>query len=272
MKTVCRAGRTYVRNGSVCHLAIAKGKVEAKVIGSSLYSISIKIKTLPSNKWSLVKQRCSGKIGSLIELLQGKLSENVMEVVTDREKGLFPLPGEISFDCSCPDWAIMCKHVAAVLYGVGARLDHEPDLLFKLRGVDHEELIAEDTEAAVSAAVTKGKSKRLVTENLSDVFGVDIVGADDKDLSPKAPKKKVRKRTAKNRTLKKEKKSVTKKAAKKKTKKKSPVKKATSGTSKKTASKKPVLKAAKSKKIVRKPGKKKTPKKANHKTSRKKCL
>ena len=116
-------GRTYVRNGSVCHLAIAKGQIEAKVSGSELYNVKVDIKTLPGKKWTAIKGRCSGQIGSLLELLQGRLSDHVMEVVTDRKEGLFPLPGEMSFKCSCPDWAVMCKHVAAVLYGVGARLD-----------------------------------------------------------------------------------------------------------------------------------------------------
>lgn len=170
-------GRTYVRNGSVCHLEVDKGKIEAKVSGSELYTVRIAIKTLPAKKWKAVKQRCTGQIGSLLELLQGNLSDQVMQVVTDRQKGLFPLQGEISLDCSCPDWATMCKHVAAVLYGVGARLDHKPELLFKLRGVDHEELIAADAEAAVSAATASGKSKRLASAELSDVFGIDLDGA-----------------------------------------------------------------------------------------------
>lgn len=167
-------GRTYVRNGSVCHLTISKGKIEAKVSGSELYTIAVKIKPLPEKKWIDVKQRCTGQIGSLLELLQGNLSDHVMQVVTDRENGLFPLPGEISLDCSCPDWATMCKHVAAVLYGVGARLDHKPELLFTLRGVNHEELISADAEAAVSAATAAGKSKRLAAGELGDVFGIEI--------------------------------------------------------------------------------------------------
>ena len=132
-----------------------QGEIEAKVSGSELYTVRIAVKTLPAKKWSDVKRRCTGKIGSLIELLRGDLSEQVMEVVADRKDGLFPLPGEISLKCSCPDWADMCKHVAAVLYGVGAQLDTRPELLFKLRGVDHEELIAADAEAAVEAATRK---------------------------------------------------------------------------------------------------------------------
>lgn len=167
-------GRTYVRNGSVCHLAMAKGHIEAKVSGSELYDVKVSIKTLPGKKWELLKGRCGGKIGSLIELLQGRLSDHVMEVVTHREEGLFPLPGEMSFTCSCPDWANMCKHVAAVLYGVGARLDNKPELLFALRGVNHEELIEADAEQAVTAATSGGTSKRLADTELSDVFGIEL--------------------------------------------------------------------------------------------------
>src|SRR5271157_3105129 len=92
-------GSTYVRNGSVCHLAVAKGAIEAKVSGSELYTVRINIKTLPPKKWNTLKSRCSGQIGSLLELLQGKLSDHVMEVVTDRQEGLFPLPKEISLKC-----------------------------------------------------------------------------------------------------------------------------------------------------------------------------
>ena len=183
-------GRTYVRNGSVCHLAVDKGHIEAKVSGSELYTVQIAIKTLPAKKWKAVKQRCTGQIGSLLELLQGSLSDQVMQVVTDRQSGLFPLPGEISLQCSCPDWALMCKHVAAVLYGVGARLDHKPELLFKLRGVNHEELIAADAGAAVSAATTSGKSKRLSAGELSDVFGIDLDADHLEPPSQTAAKKK----------------------------------------------------------------------------------
>ncbi len=176
-------GRSYVRNGSVCHLAIGRGKIEAKVSGSELYNVTIQIKTLPAKRWNDVKQRCSGQIGSLLELLEGRLSDRVMEVVTDRKQGLFPLPGEMSLRCSCPDWAVMCKHVAAVLYGVGNRFDHRPELLFELRGVNHEELIQADAEAAVCAATRRGKAKRLASEDLADVFGIDL-GADEAPPRP----------------------------------------------------------------------------------------
>jgi uncharacterized Zn finger protein len=231
-------GRTYVRNGSVCHLAITRGTIEAKVSGSELYSLRIAIKTLPPAKWKAVKQRCSGQIGSLIELLQGRLSDHVMGVVTDRSEGLFPLPGEISFDCSCPDWAVMCKHVAAVLYGVGARLDQKPELLFLLRGVNHDELIEADAEAAVSRATSsakRGRSKRLAAGELSDVFGIDLDPGGAEEPSPR------RSRT----------KAAKKKTPKKATKKTSAAKK----TAKRSVRKKPAKAAAK-KRAARKPGKK----------------
>jgi len=167
-------GRTYVRNGSVCHLEITQGQIHAMVCGSELYTVDICIKTFPPNRWKDVKHRCAGQIGSLLELLQGRLSENVMSVVTDRDQGLFPLPEEIRLECSCPDWAVMCKHVAAVLYGVGARLDERPELLFLLRGVDHEELI--DAEAGLTAASmdTKGGRRRIAEDDLTDVFGIEM--------------------------------------------------------------------------------------------------
>jgi len=123
-------GRTYVRNGSVCHLAVATGRIDALVMGSSLYRQCIRVDPLPPAKWEALKQRCRGGIGSLIELLQGRISDEIMGIVTDRSAGLFPAPREIHTDCDCPDWADLCKHLAAVLYGVGARLDSAPELLF----------------------------------------------------------------------------------------------------------------------------------------------
>lgn len=170
-------GRTYVRNGSVCHLAIKKGQVEAKVAGSDIYEVRVKIDTLSATQWDAIKKQCSGQIGSLLELLQGKLSDRIMSVVTDRRTGLFPKSAEIKFGCDCPDYASMCKHVAAVLYGIGARLDDDPSLLFRLRGVNHEELI--ETQVAVPSGTGKGKSKRLTTDSLGDLFGIELDSTTD---------------------------------------------------------------------------------------------
>jgi len=166
-------GRTYVRNGSVCHLAIGRGEVAAVVSGSEIYSVRVSIKTLPTARWNNLKSRCGGQVGSLLELLQGRLSDHVMGIVTDRQGGLFPLPKEMDFECSCPDWAHMCKHVAAVLYGVGARLDERPELLFQLRGVDHAELVCEEAAQEVAARRSAG-ARTLDEDDVADVFGIEI--------------------------------------------------------------------------------------------------
>jgi uncharacterized Zn finger protein len=166
-------GRTYVRNGSVVDLQIEAGKVTSLVSGSSLYRIGISIHPLAVARWKKIKAQCGGQIGSLVELLQGRLSRGVMEIVTGREFGLFPTPGEIEMSCSCPDWAEMCKHVAATLYGVGCRLDREPELLFKLRGVDHLELIAQ-AASPVAKSIAAGKRKTIAPDRLADVFGIEL--------------------------------------------------------------------------------------------------
>lgn len=165
-------GRSYLRNGSVLDLQIGKGKVTALVNGSSLYTVEISIKPLEKNHWQSLIKECSGQIDSLVELLQGRFSKAVMGVITDKQKGLFPSPKQIEMDCSCPDGAVMCKHVAAALYGVGARLDEKPELFFELRHVDHLELIAAGTTGITTSGVTTDRV--LKSENLSDIFGIDI--------------------------------------------------------------------------------------------------
>ena len=176
-------GRSYVKNGSVCDLQIEPGKVKALVCGTELYRIAIKIAPLPQATWRAIKSQCAGQIGSLIELLQGKLSDRVMEVVTRREGGLFPKPREIDLDCSCPDWADMCKHVAAALYGVGARLDRQPELLFTLREVDHLELIGEAGAAPAPGKRPPTRARTIAAGDLSDVFGVELEPAADPDTA-----------------------------------------------------------------------------------------
>ena len=167
-------GRTYVRNGSVIDLQITAGKITAQVMGSELYEETITIAPLAAKRWAAIKAECAGKIDSLVGLLQGRLSDAVMRVITDRETGLFPPPAEIKLGCSCPDWADMCKHVAAVLYGVGARLDAQPELLFTLRGVDHLELLGAAADSAVLAAGAGGGTGALGAAELAEVFGIEI--------------------------------------------------------------------------------------------------
>jgi uncharacterized Zn finger protein/DNA-binding XRE family transcriptional regulator len=179
-------GRTYIRNGSVCHLEIDSGRIKAIVSGSELYNVAITITPLAKKKWAAVKRSCAGRIGSLIDLLRGKLDHSVMQVVSDRQSGLFPQPGEMKFDCDCPDWAGMCKHVAAVLYGVGTRLDQSPEMLFLLRGVNHEELI--DVSAAVAEVPSPGTSRRrIAATGVADMFGIDLDQSENTLPGPPVP-------------------------------------------------------------------------------------
>jgi uncharacterized Zn finger protein len=166
-------GRTYVRNGSVVDLQIKPGKITALVSGSEVYEITIKIGKLAPQRWKAVRSQCAGQVGSVLELLQGRFDKSVMEVLTHRDKGLFPAPAEIDMECSCPDWAGMCKHLAAVLYGVGSRLDHEPELLFVLRQVDHTDLLDQVTARSLVAKADDGQ-KTLKDNELAGVFGIEL--------------------------------------------------------------------------------------------------
>lgn len=180
-------GRTYVRNGSVLHLGMEKGTVSALVQGSELYELSIRIDPIDPQKWQAIQTRCRGKIGSLIELLQGRISDEIMAVVTDQKDGLFPSPKEIHLNCNCPDWATMCKHAAAVLYGVGARLDTAPELLFTLRGMDHNELIALDDTAVLAGSRRSSRRRTLDASSISNVFGIELDAAPPENPPPSAP-------------------------------------------------------------------------------------
>lgn len=180
-------GRSYVINGSVIDLRVKAGKVSAIVVGTDVYEVSIDIAKLSKPDWEKLKKRCGGRIGSLIELLRGELSDAVMAQVTDRDHGLFPKPKEIRMRCSCPDWAGLCKHVAATLYGVGHRLDTAPELLFTLRGVDHRELIAQ--VVTVPSAKPRRNKPVIAAKNLSDIFGIDLQPADGREEQARRPSK-----------------------------------------------------------------------------------
>jgi uncharacterized Zn finger protein len=166
-------GRTYARNGSVVHLEIKPGEIQALVSGSELYKVKISITPVVTAKWKALCSECAGGIGSLVELLQGRLSERVMAIITRRETGLFPSPREFKMTCSCPDWAGMCKHIAAVCYGIGARLDTQPELLFVLRSANHEELITQAAKASEFTAKAAGTSE-LSEQDMSSVFGIEL--------------------------------------------------------------------------------------------------
>ena len=166
-------GRTYVRNGTVVDLHIAAGAVTALVSGSDLYEVKVDIVPVARARWKAICVDCSGAIDSVVALLQGTLSQGVMTRLCEERTGLFPSPQEITFSCSCPDWASMCKHVAAVLYGIGARLDRQPELLFLLRKVNQEALVAK-ASAGLSRARRPQPGKVLDSHDLSAIFGIEM--------------------------------------------------------------------------------------------------
>lgn len=166
-------GRTYVRNGSVVDLGIGAGEVTALVSGSSIYTVKITMAGVESSKWHSLVKECSGKIDSLIELSQGKFSKGVMEIITQPGRGLFPHPKEIKLSCSCPDYAAMCKHVAAVLYGIGARLYAQSEALFLLRQANHLDLIETAEWGRLSDKSLDHESKKLDAD-LSSLFDIDL--------------------------------------------------------------------------------------------------
>jgi uncharacterized Zn finger protein len=247
-------GRSYVRNGSVIDLQISTGSVRALVMGSSLYEVDITIQALPEPRWKAVCADCANSVASLIELLQGKLSKPVMERICAPTTGLFPSPKELKFECSCPDWAGMCKHVAAVFYGLGARMDQQPELLFKLRHVNALDLVAQASVAQPSASKTKS-SKVMDASDLGDVFGLDMdlgvdTGVDTAPAKPKTTQVKAPvKVAAKAKTAAK---AAPKATAKKST--KTPAKTTAKTTATKTAAKaaaKPIAKKTVAKKAVK---------------------
>jgi uncharacterized Zn finger protein len=183
-------GRSYLRQGNVYNLRIQPGRVTSVVAGSELYDVSVDIAPLTKGHWSAIKERCEGQVASMLDLLGGKLGDGVLKIITDPERGLFPKPKEIKFSCSCPDHADMCKHVAATLYGVGVKLDTQPDLFFVLRSVDPTELIStnEITTPANSDAALAG-------EDLSALFGIELDAPEEE--APPPAKKPGRKKRAK---------------------------------------------------------------------------
>lgn len=193
-------GATYVRNGSVVDLIIKPKKIEAIVAGSEPYNVKIDITALDSKRWKSIRSECSESIDSLLDLLSGKLSDGVMKRLTDQKTGLFPSPKEIKMSCSCPDYSSCCKHLAAVMYGIGSRLDSQPELLFMLRGVDHQELVTQAIASGnLDRELVSGGSGGLESQDLGAIFGIELenvaaetpTSAKKRSVKKKLPKSKV---------------------------------------------------------------------------------
>jgi len=198
-------GRSYARHRSIIDLSETKNGFTAQVLGTDPYQVDIAITPLPPATRKALKKTCTGKVDSLINLLSGSLDDSIMSHMANPENGLFPKPEEIKITCNCPDYATLCKHAAAVLYGIGHRLDTDPKLLFKLRQVDHSELANTATQTIGTIAAEAQKSDAdLDDTDLSDIFGIDIDTDDLSEKTAQPPKvKKAKKKAAKKKTTKK---------------------------------------------------------------------
>jgi uncharacterized Zn finger protein len=253
-------GRSYVRCGCVLDLKISEGKIQSLVMGSETqpYSVVVNIKAMERSVWGKIRIVCEGQLGSLQELLLGKFPKALNAIFTAHGNGLFPSPKDIDFSCSCPDWASMCKHVAATLYGVGARLDKDPNLFFALRKIEINDLISETVKGKAKELLTKAekKSSRIIEDqDLSSVFGIEL------DSDSKSAKKIKAKVATKEKTTKVKK--IPPKTKKISTTKTKTIKKTTKDTTTAKVAKKPTKKskAKTPKKVVKKVSKKKNTKK-----------
>lgn len=196
-------GRSYVRSGAVLDLKITEGTITALVAGSRLkpYSITITITPLDKKHLSALQERSRTSLDSLQLLLTGEFPIDLKNDFFKQTSGLFPSPKEIKLDCTCPDWAEMCKHVAAALYGTAVRLDEKPELFFMLRGVDVNSFIGKAVKEAGRTIAKKaaGKSARTLAVNTGEMealFGISLETTDNKPepvikkTGKTAPKKK----------------------------------------------------------------------------------
>ena len=166
-------GSAYVKNGFVIDLRIAEGEVSSVVMGSSAYKVKVSIAPIGKKKWEKLAAGYGRRIDSLGALMEGHFPKELEAGLLDSE--LFPSPKEIKFSCSCPDWAYMCKHVAATLYAVGARFDQDPMLFFSLRGIDVTMLIKKSIDEKMKSmlANAKKKSPRVIKDaDIGELFGI----------------------------------------------------------------------------------------------------
>jgi uncharacterized Zn finger protein len=172
-------GRSYLRDGSVIDLRIGEGRVDALVAGSEVYEVSVELDALPRRRWTGLVAQCKGQIDSVVALLRGELPEPLITAMVDRRTGLFPARKQMRFRCSCPDYAVLCKHIAAVLYGVGARFDQQPETFFILRSVKLEQLVA---KSAAGVALRRPAARKEAAA-IEKLFGIEL------DRSPRRRRK-----------------------------------------------------------------------------------
>lgn len=165
-------GRTCLRQGRVFDLILQPGEVRAVVADQRLHTTRLHIRPLEAETWSRLQQAAAAAAPSLLDLLSGRLGEDLLRLLCDAGTGLFPRADEIRFDCDCTDDADPCQHAAAVFYGIGLELDTRPEALFLLRGAEPRILLAEaarDARASLAAPASE-----LATEDLGHLFGIDL--------------------------------------------------------------------------------------------------
>lgn|GEM_PF-1338700 len=168
-------GKSYLFKGAVADLKISSGLVLGKVAGTRLYDVEIKIKTLPPDRWLALVNNCGDEINSLTQLLAAEFSPSFIEKITNLESGMFPMPSDVSIHCTCPDYATVCKHVAATLYAVGVRLDERPELFFTLRAINGEDFFRATAEEIKTEIEHITNENKINATELSDLFGIDLM-------------------------------------------------------------------------------------------------
>jgi len=149
-------GRSYARRGQVVSIAIGKGRVEALVQGSreTPYDVKLEVKTLPAPEWKRLAGVLAREARFAARLLAGEMPADVEDAFRGAGSSLFPQRrADLRTRCSCPDWSNPCKHIAAVYYLLGEEFDRDPFLIFRLRGLDRDELVGllDRTAAATPA-------------------------------------------------------------------------------------------------------------------------
>lgn len=167
-------GKRYIKAESIFDFSIEQGYVKGIVAGSGRtpYEVSIQIDPLSEKDWDNLQKLCGNRIESMDLLLQGKFPQELKEQFFMKDHGLFPSPKQIHIDCSCPDYAILCKHAAAILYAVSIRLDENPSLFFELRNISMNQLIKKALGENIDQLIknSKKKSKRILDEE--DIEGL----------------------------------------------------------------------------------------------------
>jgi uncharacterized Zn finger protein len=166
--------RTLLRQGKVFDLEISEGQATAMVAGQGLHDVIVRVRPLDPVLWSELKAACEGKVGSLLDLLSGSLGDDVMRVLADRERGVFPDRSEVKTICDCPDEASLCPHGAAVLYGIGLKFDSDPALFFRLRRVDQRELVSSAQRSIANGAPTGESAPEIAPTELESLFGIEL--------------------------------------------------------------------------------------------------